>query len=122
MSSYSKRYFVRKVIPSLLILFFVMVGIIKVDIINTKCLSPLGNTNENYELISKEFGDDFSNFIKDNSFLKIYKEEDSNILIRLGNEDFKINDESAFLNKIQEVFENIENKIKGAKNTIDKVV
>lgn len=122
MSSYSKRYFVRKVIPSLLILFFVMVGIIKVDIINTKCLSPLGNTNENYELISKEFGDDFSNFIKDNSFLKIYKEEDSNILIRLGNEDFKINDESAFLNKIQEVFENIENKIEGAKNTIDKVV
>ena len=65
MSSYSKRYFVRKVIPSLLILFFVMVGIIKVDIINTKCLSPLGNTNENYELISKEFGDDFSNFIKE---------------------------------------------------------
>ena len=122
MSSYTKKYFIRKVIPALFILFFVMVGIIKVDIINTKCLSPLGNTKENYELISKEFGDDFSNFIKDNSFLKIYKEKDSNILIRLGNEDFKINDESTFFYNIKETFENIKNKINGAKSTMDKVV
>lgn len=122
MSSYTKKYFIRKVIPALFILFFVMVGIIKVDIINTKCLSPLGNTKENYELISKEFGDDFSNFIKDNSFLKIYKEKDSNILIRLGNEDFKINDESTFFYNIKETFKNIKNKINGAKSTMDKVV
>lgn len=122
MNSYSKRYLIRKVIPALFILFFVMVGIIKIDIINTKCLSPLGNTKENYELISKEFGDDFSNFIKDNSFLKIYKEEDSNILIRLGNEDFKVNDESTFFYNIKEAFENIKNKIRGAKSTMDKVV
>lgn len=44
--------------------------------INTKALSPLGNTNENYKLVSNEFGEDFSNFIKDNSFLKIYKESE----------------------------------------------
>lgn len=58
------------------ILFIIFIGIIKIDMINTKALSPLGNTNENYKLVSNEFGEDFSNFIKDNSFLKIYKESE----------------------------------------------
>lgn len=121
MKSYSKRYFLRKVFPALLILFFVMVGIIKVDLINTQCLSPLGNTNENYEMISKEFGSDFSNFIKDNSFLKIYKENGSCILIRLGNEDFKINDKSSLVEKAEDLIKSIGNKIDGVRNTVNKV-
>ena len=36
MKANGTRYFITKVFPSLLILFFVMAGIIKVDIINTK--------------------------------------------------------------------------------------
>ena len=122
MKANGTRYFITKVFPSLLILFFVMAGIIKVDIINTKALSPLGNSNENYNLISKEFGSDFSNFIKDNSFLKIYKEQDENILIRLGNEDFKINSESSLTNSIKEVFNKIDEKVRGVKKTVDKMI
>lgn len=98
-----RRYILKKILPLFLIFFCVFIGLIKIDIINTKALSPLGNTNENYKLVSKEFGEDFSNFIKDNSFLKIYKEKDKDILVRLGDSDFRITDESIFIKKIQEV-------------------
>lgn len=102
-----KGYILKKIIPALFIITSILVGIIKIDIINTKALSPLGNTNENYKLVSSEFGEDFSNFIKDNSFLKIYEESQTDILVRLGNSDFRISNESIFIKKIQEVFQNI---------------
>ncbi|EHI97986.1 hypothetical protein CDLVIII_1286 [Clostridium sp. DL-VIII] len=102
-----KKIFSRKVLPVFFILVLVFIGIIKIDLINTKALSPLGNTNENYKLVSDEFGEDFSNFIKDNSFLKIYEEDGKDILVRLGNSDFKIKEESPYIKKIQEMFKNI---------------
>jgi len=98
-----KSYIFKKVLPAFLILFLVLVGIIIVDMINTKALSPLGNTNENYKLVSEKFGEDFSNFIKDNSFLKIYKESDQDILVRVGENDFKIKNQSIFIEKIEGV-------------------
>ncbi len=74
-------------------------GIIIVNIINTKALSPLGNTKENYKMVSKEFGEDFSKFIKDNSVLKIYKEKDD-ILIKIGENNFIINNKlNTIINK-----------------------
>lgn len=94
-------------LPAVLILIFILIGIIKIDLINTQALSPLGNTNENYKLVSDEFGEDFSNFIKDNSFLKIYEENGKDILVRLGESDFKIKEESPYIKKIQEMFKNI---------------
>ena len=102
-----KGYILKKLLPAFLIIFSVLVGIIKVDMINTKALSPLGNTTENYKLVSEKFGEDFSNFIKDNSFLKIYKESNDDILIRLGDSNFKIENKPAFINKIEEILKNI---------------
>lgn len=107
MKNFFKGYIIKKVLPTFLILFFVLAGIIKVDVINTRALSPLGNTSENYELVREKFGEDFSNFIKDNSFLKIYKEPEKDTLVRLGDSNFKIKNESAFINKIEEMFKNI---------------
>lgn len=68
----------------------VVMGLIKVDVININVLLLFGNINENYKIVSEEFGEDFFNFIKDNLFLKIYKEDGDDILIRLGNSDFRI--------------------------------
>lgn len=107
MKNIFKGYIFKKVLPAFLILFLVLAGIIKIDVINTKALSPLGNTNENYELVSEKFGEDFSNFIKDNSFLKIYKESEKDILVRVGDSNFKIKNESALITKIEEIFKNI---------------
>ena len=117
MKNIFKSYIIKKVLPAFLILFLVLVGIIKINVINTKALSPLGNTTENYKLVSEKFGEDFSNFIKDNSFLKIYKESEKDILVRLGDSNFKIKNESEVINKIQEIFNNIH--IKDVKKATD---
>lgn len=73
-------------------------GLIWVNVVDTKALSPLGNTNENYKMVSEEFGDDFSSFIKDNSFFKIYKEKDD-ILIRIGENNFKVSKQFKYIPK-----------------------
>lgn len=104
------KYIARKVIPSIIILFLMMSGIISINIKNTNALSPLGNTNENYQLVSEEFGEDFSNFIKDNSFLKIYK-EDSDILVRIGENNFRISNESNITKHAETIINNIKEKI-----------
>ena len=83
----------------LIVLFCVtLIGLIKVNILNTKALSPLGNTNDNYKLVSEEFGEDFSNFIQDKSPVKIYVEEDEETMVRLGEKDFIIKSESNLIN------------------------
>lgn len=74
---------------SLFILFSLgCIGLIKINMINTKALSPLGNTKSNYKLVNEEFGDDFSEFIQDNAEIKIYTQ--NGIVIRVGKTDFKL--------------------------------
>ncbi|CUU46073.1 hypothetical protein ACUH7Y_04245 [Clostridium beijerinckii] len=102
-----KSSILRRISPMIFIVFIIFLGIIKIDMINTKALSPLGNTNENYKLVSNEFGEDFSNFIKDNSFLKIYKESEKDVLVKIGSNDFRINNQSSFIKKIEDIIERI---------------
>jgi hypothetical protein len=93
----------------LIVLFCVtLIGLIKVNILNTKALSPLGNTNDNYKLVSEEFGEDFSNFIQDKSPVKIYVEEDEETMVRLGEKDFIIKSESNLINFAKGVFSKVE--------------
>ena len=112
MKQLAKGYILKKVLPSFIILFLAISGIIRVDMINTKALSPLGNTNENYKIVNEKFGEDFSKFIKDNSYLKIYKEPGKDILVRLGDKEFKIRNKSVFIEKIEEIFQDIYTFIK----------
>ena len=93
----------------LIVLFCVtLIGLIKVNILYTKALSPLGNTNDNYKLVSEEFGEDFSNFIQDKSPVKIYVEEDEETMVRLGEKDFIIKSESNLINFAKGVFSKVE--------------
>lgn len=109
MKDIKKRYIVRKVLPSILLLIAVFSGLIKINIINTKTLSPLGNSKENYEIVSEEFGDDFSKFIKDNSILKIYCNKDEDILVRIKDSDFKIKSNLTFLDDVKKKFDELVN-------------
>ena len=93
----------------LIVLFCVtLIALIKINILNTKALSPLGNTNDNYKLVSEEFGEDFSNFIQDKSPVKIYVEEDEETMVRLGEKDFIIKSESNLINFAKGVFSKVE--------------
>lgn len=82
------------------ILAFSIMGLIKINIINTKALSPMGTSNNNYEMVKEEFGEDFSNFIRDNAPVKIYVNED-NTLVRIKDKDYKIKEESKILTAIR---------------------
>ena len=112
MKSLVNSYILKKVLPAFFILFLAISGIIRVDMINTKALSPIGNTSENYKIVNEKFGEDFSKFIKDNSYLKIYKEPGKDILVRLGDNEFKIRNKSVFVEKVEEIFEDIYTFIK----------
>ncbi|MCR4944817.1 MAG: hypothetical protein K5986_10320 [Clostridium sp.] len=95
----------------------VIIGLVKVNIINTRALSPLGNSEENYERIKESFGDDFSSFINDNSEVKIYiDDEKDNILIRIGKENYIIKKESYLINILNNAKESVKDIISEAYN------
>lgn len=93
----------KKVLIGTLIFFIIIIlGIVQVNIINTKALSPVGNGDDNYELVKEEFGKDFEEFIKDDAEVKIYTPNDEieNTTVRVYNKEFIIDMD----NKITEKF------------------
>lgn len=98
----------------------VIIGLVRINIINTEALSPLGNSKENYEKIKDSFGDDFADFINDNSEVKIYKEEDDDILIRIGKENYKIRKQSYLIELFYEAEEYVEDVFNNTFSTLLK--
>lgn len=111
-----------KIVFILFVLVFVMIGLVRINIINTKALSPLGDTNKNYEKIKEELGEDFSNFIKDNATIKIYYGDSQDTIVRAWDKDFTIREES----DITAVASNISGKIgdffSEIKDKIDSII
>lgn len=102
------------------IFIFVCIGLVKINIINTKALSPVGNSNDNYQLVNEEFGEDFSKFIKDNAQIKIYINANNNgeILIKVGDKDLKIKDESFLISGTRNIFNGVYDLFGGIKEYI----
>lgn len=112
-------------IGTLIFLIIVVVGFIQVNIINTKALSPVGNGEDNYELVKEEFGNDFEEFIKDDAEVKIYTPNDEieNTTVKVLNKEFIINMDNKITEKIYDLggfiyngFSSIMNKINGKIN------
>ena len=85
--------FNKKVILGVFIFFIIVsLGFIKIITINTRALSPVGNTEDNYELVKEEFGEEFQEFIKDDAEVKIYtsKDDENNPSVKIGNKEFII--------------------------------
>ena len=57
---------IKKFLIPIFAVILLIVGFVKINIINTESLSPLGNTDDNFKVVSEEFGEDFQEFIKDN--------------------------------------------------------
>lgn len=77
-------------ISIIVIILFAIVGLCKINMINTKSLSSLGTNEDEYERVKSELGEEFSSFITDKSFIKIYCEDEKNIILRVGEYDFVI--------------------------------
>ena len=111
-----------------LIIFF---GFVKINIINTKALSPIGNAENNYEKIINEFGEEFEEFIKDNSYIKIYENKGSEerAMVKLGETELFIKETNIVIEKVKEYYtyfitgyevvkSNLENKINSKDNEV----
>ena len=106
----------------LISIILLIIGFVEVNIINTESLSPLGTTEDNFIVVSDEFGEDFQEFIMDKSPIKIYVGEKNdgmatvkfyNKYINLTNNNFIMNfikDLATYTNK---AYINIRDKISG---------
>ena len=109
------------IIPTILFIM-VMVGCIIVNIKNTEALSPFGNTIDNYQIVTKEFGEDFSEFIKDKSNIKIYlnKEEDT-AQVQIGKKEIKFTKNNIFITKTKSIGNFFIKQISKIENTLEKI-
>ena len=110
-------------ISMFIIILLGIVGFIRINIINTKALSPIGNTEDNYALVSEEFGEDFTEFIKDNADVKIYTgegEEDASI--RIKDKELRLKKENPFIKVVITAGTKIENAFLSGKGKIDNKI
>ena len=109
------------IIPTILFIM-VILGCIIVNIKNTEALSPFGNTIDNYQIVTKELGEDFSEFIKDKANIKIYlnKEEDT-AQVQIGKNEIKFTKNNIFITKIKSIGNFFIKQISKIENTLEKI-
>ena len=88
---------------SVFVLVFAIFNLVKINIINTKALSPVGNTDDNKKIVNSEFGDEFKSFIQDNSNIKIYEETNGEYLVTINDNKIRIKEESSLLKGTKKV-------------------
>ena len=99
-----------------------IIGFVKINIINTESLSPLGNTDDNFKVVSEEFGEDFQEFIKDNSTVKIYvgEKKDGLATVKIYNKEIKLISDNLFMNSIKKALEYVDKAFVNIKDKINK--
>lgn len=106
----------------LISIILLIIGFVEVNIINTESLSPLGTTEDNFKVVSDEFGEDFQEFIMDKSPIKIYVGEKNdgmatvkfyNKYINLTNNNFIMNFIKNLATYTNKAYINIMDKISG---------
>lgn len=107
-------------IPSMVILFIVFIGFVQINIINTKALSPIGNSEDNFNMVREEFGEDFNEFIKDSSPVKIYVEDD--ITVSINNQDYLITNSNPIIQGFQKVATTISYGFNYIKTSVDNFI
>ncbi|MCQ2969463.1 MAG: hypothetical protein MJ191_04985 [Clostridium sp.] len=112
----------KKGIISIIFLSIIIIGCTIVNIKNTEALSPFGNTNNNYKIVTEEFGEDFSEFIKDKANIKIYlnKEKDS-AQVQIGNKEIRLTKNNIFIMKIKSIANFFMKKISKIENSLNKI-
>ena len=113
-----KKYFVPLVAVILLI-----IGFVKINIVNTESLSPLGTTDDNFKVVSTEFGEDFQEFIMDKSPVKIYvgKKNDGLATVKVYDKSINLTNNNFLINSIKTLGSYISNTCSSLKDKIIKI-
>lgn len=81
-----KKYLIS--ISFTLITIIVIICLIRINMINSKTLSPLSYDYKNLNKDEEELLDEYKSFITDKTYVKIYQESNGDILIKLGDESY----------------------------------
>ena len=113
-----KKYFVPLVAVILLI-----IGFVKINIVNTESLSPLGTTDDNFKVVSTEFGEDFQEFIMDKSPVKIYvgEKNDGRATVKVYDKSINLTNNNFLINSIKTLGSYISNTCSSLKDKIIKI-
>ena len=113
-----KKYFVPLVAVILLI-----IGFVKINILNTESLSPLGTTDDNFKVVSTEFGEDFQEFIMDKSPVKIYvgEKNDGLATVKVYDKSINLTNNNFLINSIKTLGSYISNTCSSLKDKIIKI-
>lgn len=115
-----KKYSI--IVFSIVIVLLSFFSLIKINIINTKSLSPVGNTDDNKKIVNTEFGEDFNNFIQDNADVKIYNQEDGDYLLNINDNNLRIKKESELVNSIKDKFYKVTDSVKSVIINIENLI
>lgn len=109
------------ILGTIIFTIIVILGFTSVNIVTTKALSPTGNGEDNYAMVSEEFGEDFEEFIKDNATVKIYTpaNEEDNTTIKIDDKEFRIKKENPFIKVFSQITSKASIKFNSIKNKID---
>ena len=113
---------IKKILIPIFAVILLIVGFVKINIINTESLSPLGNTDDNFKVVSEEFGEDCQEFIKDNSTVTIYvgEKKDGLATVKIYNKEIKLTSDNLFMNTIKTAGEYINNAFININDKINK--
>lgn len=105
-----------------IIAILIIISIVRINIINTEILSPVGNFQDNFDKINKEFGEDFSEFIMDKSPIKIYlgEEGDNSATVKLNKKEINLTKNNPFLKVFNPVIDYFNNSYKKIEKKINR--
>jgi peptidoglycan hydrolase CwlO-like protein len=105
-----------------IIAILIIISIVRINIINTEILSPVGNFQDNFDKINKEFGEDFSEFIMDKSPIKIYlgEEGDNSATVKLNKKEINLTKNNPFLKVFNPVIDYFNNSYKKIEEKINR--
>lgn len=101
-------------------ILIIVSGFFVVNSVNTRALSPIGNSEDNYDMVSEEFGEDFEEFIRDEAVIKVYTGEEGigDETIKVSDTEIRIKNENIFVkgilnvtNKIVDAFGNVKDEL-----------
>ena len=96
---------------------------VKINIVNTESLSPLGTTDDNFKVVSTEFGEDFQEFIMDKSPVKIYvgEKNDGLATVKVYDKSINLTNNNFLINSIKTLGSYISNTCSSLKDKIIKI-
>ena len=114
---------IKKCFIPLVAIILLIIGFVKINMVNTESLSPLGTTDDNFKVVSTEFGEDFQEFIMDKSPVKIYigEKNDGLATVKVYDKSINLTNNNFFMKSIKNLGSYISKTYSNLKDKISEI-